>query len=107
MVAMVGRPASIRSASRPAVGANNWQAERQVTALASEARRRGLALPTHFDVPDRQLWERGYSTEAGRSLLPAARTLDEALAVVRPFVDPLLIGTAVGSWDPNAGAWTG
>lgn len=82
-------------------------ADRQVTALASEARRRGLALPTHFDVPDRQLWQRGYSAEAGRSLLPAARTLDEALAVVRPFVDPLLIGTAVGSWDPNAGAWTG
>lgn len=87
-----------------ATGASVPAAE-QMQALASEARRRGVQLPSHFRVPDRPLWERGYATEASDSLLPSARTLDEALAVVRPFLDPLLDGTAVGTWDPNARLW--
>ena len=62
-------------------------------------------LPPRFDVPARDLWERGYAAEAGRSLLPEARTLDEALAVVRPFLDPLLDGTAAGQWHPKQGRW--
>jgi hypothetical protein len=82
-------------------------ADPQMAALASEAQRRGTTLPTTFDVPDRGLWERGYAAEAGRSLLPAARTLDEALDVVRPFIEPLLGGIAAGEWDPRASRWTG
>jgi hypothetical protein len=82
------------------------EAEPQITALASEARRRGITLPTRFDVPDRDLWERGYAAEAARSLLPVAHTLDEALAFVRPFLDPLLEGTAAGRWDPKSRQWT-
>jgi Nucleotidyl transferase AbiEii toxin, Type IV TA system len=82
-------------------------ADRQAIAVASEAKRRGITLPARFDVPDRELWERGYAAEAGRSLLPTARTLDEALGVVRPFIDPLLAGTARGSWDPVQRLWTG
>jgi len=82
-------------------------AEGQLIALASEADRRGITLPARFDVPDRELWDRGYAAEAGRSLLLTARTLDEALAVVRPFIDPLLAGTAVGTWDPAHRHWTG
>lgn len=81
------------------------EAQAQMAALASEADRRRLTLPRRFGVPARDLWEPGYSAEAGRSLPPAARTLDEALGVVRPFLDPLLDGTAVGSWDPKQGAW--
>jgi hypothetical protein len=80
-------------------------AKAQMKALASEAKRRGITLPKHFGVPARDLWERGYAAEAGRSLLPVARTLDEALAVVSPFLDPLLDGTAVGTWDPKQGRW--
>jgi hypothetical protein len=80
-------------------------AERQHNALGSEAERRGVALPTSFDVPDRALWEPGYTAEAGRSLLPVGRTLTEALAIVGAFVDPLLDMTAAGIWDPNAGRW--
>jgi hypothetical protein len=57
-----------------------------------------------LDVPARDLWERGYAAEAARSLLPIARTLDEALAVVRPFLDPLLQDSAAGWWDPTMGA---
>jgi Nucleotidyl transferase AbiEii toxin, Type IV TA system len=81
-------------------------AKRQIAALRSEAKRRGLRLPERFVVPDRALWESGYAAEAGRSLLPTARTLDEALATVTPFLDPLLGGTARGSWDPQNGRWT-
>jgi len=82
------------------------QAGPQITALASEAQRRNITLPSRFDVPDRELWERGYAAEAARSLLPIAPTLDEALAVVRPFLDPLLDGTAKGSWDPDRCQWS-
>jgi hypothetical protein len=80
-------------------------ADAQSVALASEARRRRITLPKRFDVPVRDLWEPGYAAEAGRSLLPIAPTLDEALAVVRPFLDPLMDESAVGRWDPNAGRW--
>jgi len=82
-------------------------ADLQLTALRSEAERRGISLPPRFDVPDRAIWERGYAAEAGRSLLATALTLDEALAVVRPFADPLLAGTAAGPWDPKLGRWSG
>lgn len=82
-------------------------ADQQMAALASETQRRGTTMPNSFDVPDRGLWERGYAAEAARSLLATAPTLDEALAVVRPFIDPLLAGAAVGRWDPKLGRWTG
>lgn len=77
----------------------------QLAALTSEAQRRGVTLPVRFAVPDRQLWDAGYAAEARRSLLPSAHTLDEALAIVRPFVDPLLDGTAAGTWDALGGRW--
>jgi hypothetical protein len=80
-------------------------ADQQIRAVSSEAERRGIELPDTFEVPDRALWETGYADEAKRSLLPSARTLDEALAVVRPFIDPLLNGTARGRWDPDRGTW--
>lgn len=81
------------------------EAEPQMVALASEAERRGITLPRHFDVPARDLWESGYAREARDALPPTPPTLDEALSVVRPFVDPLLEGTARGRWDPKAGRW--
>ena len=82
-------------------------AEPQMTAVASEAERRGIRLLERFGVPDREMWERGYAAEARRSLLPVAHTLDEALAVVAPFIDPLLDRTALGRWDPQRRQWTG
>jgi hypothetical protein len=88
------------------VVAASVDAEPQMAALRSEADRRGLQLPDQFAVPDRVLWEPGYTAEAGRSLLPTARTLDEALATVTPCLDPLLGATARGRWDPRNGRWT-
>ena len=81
-------------------------AERQRVALASESERRGVGLPSRFDVPDRELWEPGYAAEAKRSVVPMPSTLDDALAVVGPFLDPLFDGTATGTWQPDAGRWT-
>ena len=80
-------------------------AQAQSFALRSEFDRRGLTVPRHFDVPDPALWERGYAAEARRSLLDTARTLDDALAVVRPFIDPILDGTATGSWERSTRRW--
>jgi hypothetical protein len=82
------------------------EAQAQGRALKSEFDRRRLDLPQRFDVPDRTIWEAGYAAEARRSMLPGTRTLDEALAVVRPFLGPIFQGTAGGSWDPQRQRWT-
>jgi len=86
-------------------GGATVDADAQVTALRSEERRRQLTLPERFDVPDRPAWEAGYAREAERSLLRYAKTLEEALSVVRPFIDPLLDGSAAGSWDHERRRW--
>jgi hypothetical protein len=78
----------------------------QRQALVVQFERRGLTLPDRFSVPDRGLWERGYRQQAAEANIPVAATLDEALDFVRPFVDPLLEGTARGNWDPAQHAWT-
>lgn len=78
----------------------------QIGALAKEAERRNLALPRRFDIPERTLWESGYRAEARRTVGLSVMKLDDALAVVRPFIDPLLAGAAVGAWDPGTQAWT-
>jgi hypothetical protein len=91
----------------PMLGAITVDASEQAAALSSEARRRGLTLPRAFDVPDRGMWEPGYASEASKSLLTYATTLDEALALVRAFIDPLLDGSAAGMWDREERRWTG
>jgi len=87
------------------VTAASVDAEEQLRALSSEVARRGLTLPRSFDVPDRTLWDPGYAAEAERSFLATSRTLDQALEVVRLFIDHLMDGSAAGSWDPAKGAW--
>lgn len=74
-------------------------------ALTSEAARRRIALPARFDVPDVALWEPGYAAEARRAVVPTAGSLPDALARVRPYLDPLLDGTASGRWDPKRSRW--
>ena len=88
------------------IGGASVEAQAQTIALRSEERRRQITLPGRFDVPDRASWQTGYAREAERSLLPHARTLEQALATVRPFIDPLLDGSARGSWDHTSGWWT-
>ncbi len=78
----------------------------QAMALNTQEQRRGLKLPKTFGVPDQEMWQRGYAAEASRSLLPDLATLEEALEFVRPFIDPLLSGSARGTWSPTQHAWT-
>ena len=85
--------------------ATSLEARPLIGALQSEAQRRGLELPLEFAVPDRALWESGYASEAARILVPIERTLDDALAAVRPFLDPILQGTADGIWHPQEMCW--
>lgn len=44
-------------------------------------------------------------TQPRRGGRKTAQTLDEALAIVRPFLDPLLEGRATGAWDHAAQRW--
>lgn len=88
------------------VTAASVEADAQSAALLSEAKQRAVELPQRFVVPDRELWERGYAAEAGRSLLSSAHTLEEALEIVGPFLDPLLDGSATGTWNPDVGQWS-
>ncbi len=74
-------------------------------ALAKEVGRRRLVLPESFDVPDRAMWIRGYRSEAKRTVGLEAVQLDDALAIVRGFLDPLLAGVAAGEWNPSAQRW--
>jgi len=81
------------------------EAAAQLKALESEAQRRRVTLPRTFDVPDRALWQPGYRAAARDSLLTIATTLDDALAIVRGFTDPLFSRNAIGQWDPNGQKW--
>ncbi|GAA5008929.1 nucleotidyl transferase AbiEii/AbiGii toxin family protein [Actinopolymorpha pittospori] len=87
------------------VANSTLDASLQTQALLSEAKRRQLILPTRFPAPDRGLWQRGYQAEAARAVGLSALTLDDALGAVRPFLDPVLAGTAAGPWLPGTG-WT-
>lgn len=80
-------------------------ADEQRRALRSEAVRRSISFPNRFDVPDLELWQAGYAREARRAVTPIAASLDEALAIVRPFLDPLLDSTAAGTWEPDRHTW--
>lgn len=82
-----------------------FRAELQLEALRSEFARRQIEVPMTFDVPDRELWKRGYEAEVQRSILEGIQTLDEALAVVRGFLDPLFQGRCAGKWNPDTLTW--
>jgi hypothetical protein len=81
-------------------------AQSQSNALRSEFERRNLVLPKTFDVPDRGLWERGYAAEVSKSMLTTALTLEDALVIVKAFLDPLLNGVAAGTWNPDKQEWS-
>jgi hypothetical protein len=81
-------------------------AAEQLRALHSELDRRRLVPPAQFEAPDRALWVPGYAAEARRAIRLPALTLDEALATIAPFVQPLLDGDAAGLWDPPKRSWS-
>jgi hypothetical protein len=88
------------------VNRSTVSADAQQHALDSEADRRHLALPTRFDVPEPTQWQIGYAAEARRAIDLPALTLNNALKVVRPFIEPLLDHTGSGSWNSKERRWT-
>ncbi|WP_327372269.1 nucleotidyl transferase AbiEii/AbiGii toxin family protein [Streptomyces sp. NBC_01217] len=79
-------------------------------ALDREAERRRasgthLALPDAFQTPGPD-WHEGYPGQAKLVVgLNGCATFPEAAEVASVFVNPLLSGTAQGTWNPNSEAW--
>lgn len=81
------------------------RADELAAAFASERLRRGLKLD-ELGVPDDEMWRTGYQTVARDVSSIAEKTLGNALALAKSFVDPVLAGVAGGStWDPATLAW--
>jgi hypothetical protein len=80
-------------------------AQDAIAALRAQASRRDIVLPARFGIPDMDHWSRHYPIEARRVRGLREQTLADAISVVGNFVDPILEGTATGSWDPLTLRW--
>lgn len=76
------------------------------TALASESDRRGMELPPALSAPEAPGWRTGYARVAKDVPDLAERDLDAAMVTVKRFLDPILGGTATGTWRPDQQDWT-
>ena len=77
------------------------------TALFSEVERRGLTVPERIAAPAGRDWSSGYAGVArGVRVLPE-RDLSSALVTVGRFIDPILLRTVGGLWDPETLRWRG
>jgi NADPH:quinone reductase-like Zn-dependent oxidoreductase len=74
-------------------------------AVHEELRTQRLPVPAEFAVPDRSTWATGYARSARG--LPHLRDIgfDDALALVKAMIDPILRGRREGVWRPEARAW--
>jgi hypothetical protein len=82
-------------------------ADDAIAAIRAQASRREIVLPVRFDIPDLDHWSRHYPIEARKVRELTEQTLGDAVSIVRIFVDPILAGTAIGSWDPVTLCWRG
>lgn len=75
------------------------------TAIHDELGRQGLAVPAEFAVPDAEAWEIAYRTYAQG--LPHLLGIDfeQAVALVKAFLEPVLGGLRDGCWRPEHRAW--
>ncbi len=80
-------------------------ADEMMTALDSEAARRGLALPQTVSIVADTNWRRGYARIARDVSLLLERDLDSAIDTGRRFIDPVLQRRARGTWDHEALRW--
>jgi Nucleotidyl transferase AbiEii toxin, Type IV TA system len=76
-------------------------------ALVSEARRRGIELPAAQPTPEAPGWRAGYARVARDVPGLPEKDLDGALTIVRRLIDPVLAGSATGTWDPDRLIWQG
>jgi len=80
-------------------------AQDAIVAVRAQASRRDLVLRERFGIPDMDHWSRHYPIEARKVRGLTEQTLADAITVVGNFVDPILAGTATGSWDPVTLRW--
>ena len=80
-------------------------ADDAMAAVRAQARLRDVVLPGRFDIPDLDHWSRHYPLEARKVRGLTEQTLGDAVSIVGSFVDPILAGTATGSWDPVTLRW--
>jgi NADPH2:quinone reductase len=64
-----------------------------------------VAVPARFGVPAVEAWESGYRSYV--HVLPHLRAVpfEEALALVKALLDPVLAGRRDGTWQPEARRW--
>lgn len=84
---------------------HSLDAELVVRAVESEARRRGLTLPDGLPTPEAPGWRPGYARVARDAPRLVEQDLDDALVTVRRLIDPILRGSAAGTWDPDRLTW--
>jgi hypothetical protein len=80
-------------------------ADDAIAAVRAQTSRREIVLPGRFDIPDLDHWSRHYPREARKVRGLTEQALGDAVSMVRSFVDPILAGTATGSWDPVTLRW--
>ncbi|MHB8273341.1 MAG: nucleotidyl transferase AbiEii/AbiGii toxin family protein [Dermatophilaceae bacterium] len=76
-----------------------------IAAVRAQASRREIVLRGRFDFPDLDHWSRHYPIEARKVRGLTEQTRGAAASIVRPFVDPILAGSAKASWDPVTLRW--
>ncbi len=74
-------------------------------ALLSELKRRGLKVNVPLALPSTQ-WREGYRNVAVNLPGFEPTDADDAIAIVRKFVGPVLAGLSVGTWDPDDLEWS-
>lgn len=84
---------------------NELDARLTIQAIQGEAARRGCALPAQLDIPGPE-WRAGYARAARDVDLSAAlQTIDGAIEAAGACLNPVLSGTATGTWIPTDRKW--
>lgn len=83
----------------------NVEARSLHVALLSELRRRKLVAESPLALPSHE-WREGYRNLAVDVSGFEHVDADEAIAIVRRLVEPVLAGSSAGTWDPAGLEWT-
>lgn len=74
-------------------------------AISHELREQGLTTPPGFAVPNPDAWQAGYTKQAQRLPHLEGIGFEDAVALVKAFLDPALGGRRGGWWRPERRAW--
>jgi predicted nucleotidyltransferase component of viral defense system len=86
---------------------NELDAVLTIRALQGETARRGCTLPAQIEDPGPE-WQASYARIARESNLPKElQALDGALEAAGACLNPIMAGTATGTWNPDTKRWGG